>query len=203
MGIMGRPPLENTVQIAEMTAAGYSQRAIAAELGCSAPTVNYKLKKAEVKALVERMGQELITRSAGLLVENHVLALQKAHKIQARLANSESEEIETGGEDDETEAGKQAAKPKRHRKIRSEELSDSEKVILALADKKEYRLGQMMGIFPSHAPSVLVQNIFQAGSAAVLLPNVAAALGQAGIQFQAEPELPDEDEDGVIDVGDD
>jgi len=203
--MVGKPQLtpQAELEIATYAAKGTPQREIAKQLGISPTTVNTKLKKAQVKALVERMGQELIARSAGLLVENHVLALQKAHKIQSRLANSESEEIEVGGEDDETEgAGKQAAKPKRRRKIRSEELSESEKVILALADKKEYRLGQMMGIFPSHAPSVLIQNIFQAGSAAVLLPNVAAALGQAGIQFQVEPEPAGDEEDGVIDVGD-
>jgi len=145
MTMVGKPQLtpQAELEIATYAAKGTPQREIAKQLGISPTTVNTKLKKAQVKALVERMGQELIARSAGLLVENHVLALQKAHKIQTRLANSESEEIETGGDDENSEPGKEpTTKPKKRRKIRSEELSESEKCILALADKKSIGLGK-------------------------------------------------------------
>ena len=185
---MGRTPLNNTAEIVALSAAGESQRAIAKALGCSTPTVNSRLKKSEVKALVERISQEIIIQSAGLLVGNHIKCLKKAGKIYERLETEPSPGVHVD--------------PKTGKASRIEELSESEKAILALADKKEGRIGQTMGIFPSHAPSVLIQNIFQAGSAAVLLPNVAAALGQAGIQFQVEPEPAGDEEDGVIDVGD-
>ena len=63
-----------------------------------------------------------------------------------------------------------------------------------------------MGIFPSNASSITVQNLFMSANTNVILPNVAAALGAAGCaQFELPGDDPgqsyDESDEDVIDVG--
>lgn len=176
---------------ASLAAQGLSQKEIAARTGLSQPTIHRKLKKAEVKALVEKTATELAYESARLIKDAHIKALRKANQLYQRALD---------------DPGETEIDEKTGRKYRVESLSDSDKLLLTLADKKEYRIGQMMGIFPSHAPSVVIQNIFQAGVQNVILPNVAAALGAAGC---AQFELPgddagqsdDDSDEDVIDVG--
>lgn len=189
---MADSPIVNDTITATLAAQGLSQRDIAARTGLSQPTIHRRLKKAEIRDMVERMSQELITKTAHHVLNNHVRCLSKAGKILGRI-----DEDPTPGVIIDPETGK--AK-------RCEELSESERNILALADKKEHRLGQMMGIFPSNASSITVQNLFMASTQNVILPNVAAALGAAGCaQFELPGDDPgqsyDEADEDVIDVG--
>lgn len=54
---------------------------------------------------------------------------------------------------------------------------EASKTLLTLADKKEFRTLQIMGIAPSHAASVIITNLFSIDTLQVVDPGVRAALG--------------------------
>ena len=57
------------------------------------------------------------------------------------------------------------------------EQIEASKTLLTLADKKEFRTLQIMGIAPSHTASVVINNLFSVQSMAIVDPSVQAALG--------------------------
>ena len=57
------------------------------------------------------------------------------------------------------------------------EAIEANKTLLTLADKKEFRALQVMGIAPSTTPSIIINQLLNVNVSEVVNPNVQAALG--------------------------
>jgi hypothetical protein len=150
-----------------------TQDAVAKDLGISRKTVN-RLSQA-CKEDIERLTLELINESVPLIKANHINTLKAAKQVLESKTESGEPDIE---------------------KI------EAAKTLLNLSDKKEYRALLMMGIVPSHAPSVVVNQLFMGNQSNMVLD---AGVQEALAGFAGHLTSPNDDDSSdseVIDITD-
>lgn len=120
-----------------LIATGDSQTDTAIQVGLSRKTVN-KLAKREQIA-IKGLTLALIAKSRKIILDNHIKTLKLANTI-LDIDNPNSLQVIAS-------LAQRGIDPKD---------------ILTLSDRKEYRALQIMGISPSHTPSVVINQLFQA-----------------------------------------
>lgn len=162
------------VKIGTLRAQGASIRDISASVGLSINAVHHRVHKPDLKRFIQNLSEQLARQTGETLLENHRLALDAANRAWQEIARQETPE--------------DAAK-----------LATANKDLLELADKKEKRAGQAMGIFASPTPSIFLQQIFTGPSQVVLSANVMQMFGNATRQI-IQTQDPGDEEDDIIDL---
>jgi hypothetical protein len=159
-------------RIGTLRAQGASIRDISASVGLSINAVHHRVHKPDLKKFIQNLSERLARQTGEILLENHRLALEAANKAWQEIARQETPE--------------DAAR-----------MTSTAKDLLQLADAKEKRIGQSLGVFASHAPSFFLQQVFVGPTAVVISDNLAAMIGT--IQRQL-PITDDQDEGDIIDL---
>lgn len=168
-------------QAVAMTAEGHSYRYSGKKLGIAHSTVQ-KIAKRH-KAAVQALAIAIAAKSTKLCLDNHVKTLQLANNILSAPTDPTIDKVSI--------------------------LADmaimglKTKDILTLADRKENRALQIMGIAPTHTQSTVIQNIFNQESLIINNRTVLAVLGREKarqLEHVAMPELGLEGHKDAIDV---
>jgi hypothetical protein len=159
-------------QIGTLRASGCTITQISKEVGLSRTAVCRRSNKADVKAFIQSLSEQLAMQTAGKIIDNHRLALEVANRTWQEIAAQENTEDAC-------------------------RLASQAKDLLEMADKKEKRSGQSMGIFPTPGTNIFLQNIFHGPTNVVMSDQVAKLIGNA-----TRGELSDlqDDEDDIVDL---
>ena len=163
-------------------AAGHTQVAIARDMGISQPAVS-KLAK-QVKQQIKNAQLRLINQGIDKAIESQLAKIQAGKEV----LNNKAVTKEIDGKEVEV--------------IPEVIPGVNNAVTLQLGDKVEARLMQMVGILPSHAPSVVLNQLFLGSQSNMVLDaGVQEALeGFAGHLVGSDPD--DSSNSEVIDVTD-
>jgi hypothetical protein len=157
-------------KIGTLRAQDLSMRDIAATVGMSLHAVAHRIRKPDLRSYIQRLSEELARQTAETIVKNHVLAVQAANRVWQEIAAQGTSE--------------DAAR-----------LASQAKDLLEMADKKEKRAGQSMGIFPTPGTNVFLQNVFHGPANVIMSDEVARLIGNA---TRAMLQDGDDPEDGDI-----
>jgi len=126
-----------TAKTKALLATGMTQGQVGKEVGLPRQRVNQLAQ--QYRKEIDQLALQLISESIPLIKDNHLNTL----KIARQILNAKT--------------AKQAQGALNRLAIIGVDAKD----ILTLADKKEYRALQIMGITPSHTPSMVVNMLFQ------------------------------------------
>ena len=132
---------------------GVSQTEAADKLGISVQSAHRIAKRN--KKQIEDLALDLINDSIPLIKANHLSQLSLSNELSS-LINSTSNKKQW-------QRFKQLG-------TKLDMIGLSAKDILTLADKKEYRALQVMGIAPSHTPSIIINQLVHTDNRTVLTP---------------------------------
>lgn len=136
MPIGQRTPQVTTTKALALLASGLDQGKTAKAVGLDRSTIN-KLAKRE-RIAIKGLTLALIAKSRKTILDSHLKTLKLANNI-LDVDNPDTLQVIAS-------LAQRGIDPKD---------------ILTLADKKEYRTLQIMGIAPSHTPSVVINQLFQ------------------------------------------
>lgn len=144
----------NTIKVAQLSAAGLSQREIAREMQMTQQNVSVLLSKKEAREIIDRQTSELLRE-----VPQAVKALKADLRMDAELSEW-------------------LADPTQECQI-ARSLGDIDSILKfkQLAEKKSSKLLQAIGVFPSNQTNYFVQNIHNDNRTAVFSPEVLKVLG--------------------------
>jgi hypothetical protein len=165
-------PLSPTItsQIVDGLAAGKSHREVGRLLGIDHSTVTARAKG--MRALIEAQSLDYFSRNVQLSTAINTTCLEMAQLIYAEASTMPFW-------------------------CRSKHLADNS-AALAQAHKISDRILQSVGIAPSQAPSIVVQQFVQINQAVLIDPRVTAAIGQAQVDaIQGDSDVIDVDVDSV------
>lgn len=168
------------IKIADGLASGQTQTAVAATLGKDPATINRKAK--ELKPMIEAFALAYLGTSVPSAIKLNLDCLARAQDVYDRAAKMDdkprTERIER--EDGSTKIIRVPAE-------RSEYLA-ANAALLVQAHKIGDRVLQSVGIAPSLAPSVVVQNFIQIDQVTVIDPRVAGMFTpDAMARLRSEP----------------
>lgn len=164
-------PALNTVEqqnAITMLAMGETNTHVAQQLGVSQPTVSRLAKRERIA--INATALAIIAKSRKLILDNHVRTLTLANRILSAT--------------DRDSAAIQDLMCTLSR------IGVDPKDILTVADKKEYRTLQIMGIVPTHTQSTVINNIFNQ-STVINNPKVIAILDREKQRQLEHVDLPD------------
>ena len=142
-----------------LLAQGVNQTETAQQLGISTKSVS-RIKKRD-KQEIEELAQQYVTESIKPIIENHKLHLNLSNELSSLLNSTSNQQ--------QWNRLKQLSK-----KLKM--IGLTAKDLLTIADKKEFRALQIMGIAPATTPGIVINNLYNQTNINSLDPEVAQLL---------------------------
>jgi hypothetical protein len=166
-------------KIASLRACGLKLMEIEPLVGLDQTTISVHCRRPSVRALIEKLSSVFAQETVGTILQAHRDGIEAGANALTLIRSTQGE-----GDPDSI--------------LESAKLATATKDLLETSDRMMKRSGQAMGLFPSPAQSIFLQQIFNGPSQIVLGDQVARILGQATRQIQLTEEDSQAD---IIDSG--